>query len=245
MHEEVGEEHAEVAERDAAGDDEIGDVVERVRADREGRDERHQRDRHPERHLAGGTRLKTQPRVVVEAAPLAAPRRRGSAPRACSPRPSSSVEVVVEPALRLRRSAAGSRPRRAASRAPRWRACRARTRRSSDGSPYAGVEDRDRHRRRATSAPTGVSTMRYTLLRDGRRVVHHAEHRVSDALVVERGHRQRLDPLEELRAVVVVEVLREPHREAEVDETEEAARHAEAGVRVVLGARRWSWPPAS
>ena len=72
---------------------------------------------------------------------------------------------------------------------------------------------------------------------DRRGVDHHAVDGVADALVVEGGHRQRVDALEEARAVVVIEVLRELDRVAEVEPAEESAGEREARVRLVLGTR--------
>ena len=72
---------------------------------------------------------------------------------------------------------------------------------------------------------------------DRRGVVHDPIHGIADALVVERGHRQRLDPAEQVGAVVVVQRLRQPDRPAVLDQAKEAAREAPAQVRQVLGAR--------
>ena len=72
---------------------------------------------------------------------------------------------------------------------------------------------------------------------DGGGVVHHPVEGIADALVVEGGHRQRLDPLEQPRAVVVVQVLGEADRPAEVEVAEQPPGQAEAGVGLVLGAR--------
>ncbi len=70
---------------------------------------------------------------------------------------------------------------------------------------------------------------------DGRGVVHDPEDGVADPLVVEGGHGQGLDAVEETGAVVVVQGLCETDREAEVEQPEQAAGHAEAGVGLVLG----------
>ena len=43
-----------------------------------------------------------------------------------------------------------------------------------------------------------------TSVRDGRRVIHDAVDRIANALIVEGRHRERLDALEELRAIVVL-----------------------------------------
>ena len=72
-------------------------------------------------------------------------------------------------------------------------------------------------------------------VRDRRGVVHQTVDGVSDALVVERAHRQSLDPLEHARAIEVVERLREPQREAELEEAQQASGEAVAVVRFVLG----------
>ncbi len=72
---------------------------------------------------------------------------------------------------------------------------------------------------------------------DRRRVDHHAVDGVADALVVEGGHRQRVDAVEETRAVVVIEILGEPERVAEVEPAEQSAGQRETRVRFVLGTR--------
>ncbi|MCX5739198.1 MAG: hypothetical protein NTZ61_12025 [Proteobacteria bacterium] len=72
---------------------------------------------------------------------------------------------------------------------------------------------------------------------DRRRVDHHAVDGVADALVVEGRHRQRVDALEETRAVEVVQILRETDRVTEIDPAEEPASEREAGIGFVLAAR--------
>ena len=149
-------------------------------------------------------------------------------------------EALLDPAGRGRAGLAAAERLRAHARAEderrEQRERQEAERRPGDARARArGVVHRPDGHEQAEHGGDGRDEQPVADLRDRRRVVHQAIHGIADALVVERAHGKRLDPLEDARAVEMVQRLREPQREAELEEAEQAAGEAVAEVGFVLG----------